>query len=199
MTPDDPVEEELAPYKIEGARSSRSKCKTCRRPIDKGLLRLGILIEGPFGTGYMWHHLQCAAKRRPEDVEDAYKEQCWEEGVEVPPIEELRKLADKAEKKRSEKKEAPYVERAPTGRSKCVQCSEPVEQGAWRVVILRSVEFYNQVRSGPIKVHPTCVAAAIAQPDSATEAEGFASAVRQNSRLPDEEVDDALGQIGELE
>lgn len=199
MTPDDPVEEELAPYKIEGARSSRSKCKTCRRSIDKGLLRLGILIEGPFGTGYLWHHLTCAAKRRPEDVEDAYKEQCWEDGVEVPPIEELRKLAEAAEKKKADKKEAPYVERAPTGRSKCAFCGELIGQGEWRVVVLRSVEFYNQVRSGPIKVHPRCVAAALAEPDSATEPEGFAAAVRQNSRLPDAEIDDALAQIGDVE
>lgn len=197
--PDEPVEEELAPYRIEGARSSRSKCKTCKRAIDKGLLRLGVLIEGPFGTGYLWHHLTCAAKRRPDDVEEAYRAECWDEGVKVPPIEDLRQLKDKAEKKRAEKKEAPYVERAPTGRSKCVQCSEPVGQGEWRVVVLRSVEFYNQVRSGPIKVHPGCVADALRQPDSATEAEGFAEAVHRNSRLPDTEVDDALAQIGALE
>lgn len=199
MTPDDPVEEELAPHKIEGARSSRSKCKTCRRTIDKGLLRLGVLIEGPFGTGYLWHHLTCAAKRRPEDVEAAYEERAWEEGLEVPPIEELRKLAEKAEQKKAEKKEAPYVERAPTGRSKCAQCGEAVEKDGWRVVVLRSVEFYNQVRSGPIKVHPGCVAEALAQPDSATETDGFAAAVRQNSRLPDGEVDEALAEIGDLD
>ena len=35
-----PEEESLPPYVIEGARSSRSKCKTCRRKIDKDVLRL---------------------------------------------------------------------------------------------------------------------------------------------------------------
>ena len=38
---DEPIEEQLPPYVIEGARSSRSKCKTCRRSIDKGALRIG--------------------------------------------------------------------------------------------------------------------------------------------------------------
>ena len=52
-------EEELAPYLIEAARSSRSKCRTCKRKIDKDLLRIGILLEGPYGTGYLWHHLTC--------------------------------------------------------------------------------------------------------------------------------------------
>ena len=37
-------EPELAPYVLESARSSRSKCRTCRRKIEKGKLRLGILL-----------------------------------------------------------------------------------------------------------------------------------------------------------
>ena len=119
MSPDTPAEEqELAPHKIEAARSSRSRCRTCRRKIDKGLLRLGVLLEGPYGTGYLWHHLTCAAKRSPEDVEEAYAERAWEEGLEVPPLEELRGIREKAEEKRATKKQAPYVERAPTGRSR---------------------------------------------------------------------------------
>jgi hypothetical protein len=38
-----PEEQQLPPYIIEGARSGRSRCKTCRRNISKGGLRLGIL------------------------------------------------------------------------------------------------------------------------------------------------------------
>ena len=199
MSPEnDAAEEQLAPYKIEPARSSRSKCKTCRRAIDKGTLRLGILIEGPFGQGYLWHHLKCAARRQIDAVKEAYAEECWEQGVEVPPLPELEKLAEAAEKERAEKKVAPWVERAPSGRSKCAHCSELVEQGAWRVIVLRSVEFYNQVRSGPIKVHPHCVAAALDAADSATEKDGFAEAVRANSGLSESDVDEALAEIGPL-
>ncbi len=64
-------EPELPTHVIEPARSSRSKCKACRRAIDKGVLRIGILISGPFGDGYLGHHLACAARRRLEDVEEA--------------------------------------------------------------------------------------------------------------------------------
>ena len=75
----EPAEPELPPFVIEGARSSRSKCKACRRKIDKGALRIGILIEGPYGTGYMWHHIKCAARRHLHRVEEAYELEAWKE------------------------------------------------------------------------------------------------------------------------
>src|SRR5690606_821258 len=74
-----PEAEDLPSFKIEQARSGRSKCKGCRRPIQKDKVRIGIRIEGPFGPGYLWHHLSCAMRRRPEDVERAYAERAWEE------------------------------------------------------------------------------------------------------------------------
>jgi hypothetical protein len=193
-----PVEEPLPPYKIEYARSNRSKCKVCKKAIDKGAVRIGIKIEGPFGEGFLWNHLTCAAKRDFEQVEEAYAGDYTVEGVDRPPLEELRALAEKAEEKRKEKISAPYVERAPSGRSKCHFCGEFIEHNAFRVVVLRSVEFYGQMRSGPIKVHPVCVAATLAQTDSATETDGFADAVRRNSPLPKTDVEAALLEIGEL-
>lgn len=201
--PDDaptPEAEDLPPFKIERARSGRSKCKGCRRPIQKDKVRIGILIEGPFGPGYLWHHLTCAMRRRPEDVEQAYAGKCWDEGLEVPSLESLRAEAEKLEAKKTEKKEAPYVEIAPTGRSKCKHCGEAIEKGAYRVAVLRNVEFYGQVRSGPINVHPKCVAAELKAEDCATEVEGFEDAVRENSKgLEDAQVDEALRQIGSLQ
>jgi len=189
---------DLSPYKLEPARSSRSKCKTCRRAIDKDVVRIGILIEGPFGTGYLWHHLTCAAKRNFDAVEAAYAEHPKDAGFDLPPLEELKKLREEAEKKRAEKQEAPYVERAATGRSKCAHCGEPIDEGEFRVCVLRSVEFYGQVRNGPIKVHAQCVKDALAAENSATEAVGFADAVRANSRIPKKDVDAALEEIGQL-
>ena len=106
----EPTAEQLPPYVIEGARSGRSRCKTCRRNIAKGGLRIGVLIEGPFGEGYLWHHLDCAAKRQWESLEEAYNGEFWVEGVKVPPLEEKRKLCEQAEKKKAEKKETPHVE-----------------------------------------------------------------------------------------
>ena len=197
--PEPEEETTLEPYVIEGARSSRSKCKTCRRAIEKGTLRLGILIEGPFGQGYLWHHLKCAARRRIEDVEEAYRREAWTEGLEVPPIEEHRKVAEKSAEEKKNKREVPYVERAPSGRSKCKHCGEGIDKDELRVAVLRSVEFYNQVRSGPILVHVRCVADALRAPDSATEVEGFEEALRANSKdMSAGDVNEALEGIGSL-
>ena len=202
--PDVPEEQELPPYIIEGARSSRSRCKTCRRGIDKDTLRLGILIEGPYGTGYMWHHLRCAASRRFEQVAEAYEQEAWNNAKvppeNVPPLEKLEKLHEQADQQRKERKQLPYAERAPSGRARCKQCNEIIEKGSMRVVLGRTVEFGNQVRTAPINVHPRCVAEALQQEDCAIEAEGFAGGLHSNSRdLSAEDLQDLLSAIGDLE
>jgi hypothetical protein len=201
MTDETPeqVGPELAPLMIEEARSSRSRCRTCRRKIDKGKLRIGILLEGPYGTGYLWHHLTCAAKKRLEDVENAYATKAHEQGLELPPLDELRKLKEKAEEAKATKREAPYAERAPSGRSKCKHCGEAIEQGAFRVALLREVRFGNQVRGGPITVHPRCVAAELRAEDCMTEVDGFEDALRANTPdLSEADAAELLAQIGEL-
>jgi len=192
-------EPELAPYLLESARSSRSKCRTCRRKIDKDTLRLGILLEGPFGTGYLWHHLTCAARRRLEDVEAAYEQQAFADGLQVPPLAELQALKEKAEQARAERKELPYVERAPSGRSKCKNCGKAIDQDALRVVLAREVSFGNQVRATPINVHPECVHAELESEDCMTEVDDFEAQLRQNSTLESSVVDEAVAAIGVLE
>ena len=198
-----PAEPAMPPYVIEGARSSRAKCKTCRKKIDKGVLRIGVLIEGPYGIGYLWHHLTCAAKRRLEDVEEAYAIEAWKNAKEppeqVPTIEELRKLNEEAEEKRQTRKRMPYAEVDPSGRAKCKHCGETMEKGSLRVVLGREIEFGSQYRTMPIQVHPGCVAREMEKPDCATESDGFEAAVRSNSQgLTDEQLDAVVREVGEL-
>ncbi len=200
----EPPEQELPPYVIEGARSSRSRCKTCRRAIDKDTLRMGILIEGPYGTGYMWHHLKCAAKRRFEQVAEAYEQEAWNNAKtppeNVPPLDKLQKLHDDADQQRKERKQIPYVEPAPSGRARCKHCNELIEKGSMRVVLGRAVEFGNQVRTAPINIHPRCVAKALQEEDCSTEAEGFADNLHNNSRdVSTERMEAVLTEVGDLE
>ncbi len=196
---DTPEEEQLAPFMIEPARSNRSKCKTCRRKIDKDSLRIGIMIEGPFGAGYLWHHLKCAAKRQFPAVEEAYGQKCWAEGIEVPPLAELKRLEEDAAKKKAEKIDPPFAQIAPSGRAKCKHCDELIEKDTPRVVIGRSVEFGQQVRTTPINVHPACVADALQAEDCATEPDGFAEALRTNSKGVDGVViDSVIAEVGSL-
>ncbi len=177
----DEVPELLDPYRIENARSSRAKCKTCRRPIKKDTLRLGIMIEGPFGQGFLWHHLKCAAKRQGEAVEAAYAGNYFVEGIKPPTLESLRKLREAADEKKAKKKAPPYAEVAPTGRSKCRQCGELIEQGSLRVIIAKSVEFYGQKRTGAINVHGACLDTALSAEDCETKREGLAALLQAAS------------------
>ena len=192
-------EPELAPYMLEAARSSRSKCRTCKRKIEKDKLRLGILLEGPFGAGYLWHHLTCAARRRIEDVEAAYAQKAFADGLAVPPLSELQALKEKAEQARANRKEPPYVERAPSGRSTCKHCDEPIAKDALRVVLALEISFGSQVRASPINVHPRCVPAELRSEDCLTELDGFEEQIRRNSELEAVGVDEALAAIGDLE
>ena len=152
--PKEEIEEQLAPYVIEGARSSRSKCKTCRKKIDMGALRIGILIEGPYGTGYMWHHLKCAARRQFDRVEEAYELEAWKAAKsppeKVPDLDELRKMREQAEDRKLAKKTIPYAELAPSSRAKCKHCDEPVIKGRRVVTFLALLEM---TRLNLITVH----------------------------------------------
>jgi hypothetical protein len=198
-----PAEKEMAPYMIEGARSSRSKCKSCRKKIDKGVLRLGVLIEGPYGIGYLWHHLTCAAKRRLDDVEAAYEREAWNDAKEppedVPSIEELRKLNEEAEEKRQQRKKIPFAEVDPSGRAKCKHCGEVMEKGSLRVVLGREVEFGSQYRTMPIHVHVHCVAGEIEKVDCNTRSDTFESSIREHSQgLTAEQIETVLKDVGDL-
>lgn len=199
-------EEELPPFVIELARSSRSKCKSCRRAIDKGKPRFGLMIEGPFGAGYLWHHLTCAARQMLAQVEEAYELRAFEAGKdpvpesELPPIEELRKLEEKAKQKKEDKKPLPYADLAPTGRGKCKRCEEPFEKGTPRVFVGRAVEFGRQMRTAIVNVHPRCVAQELASNECTTESKGFADQLREHSGdLDAATLETILAEIGSLD
>jgi hypothetical protein len=203
MSDETQVAEQLPPFVIEGARSSRSRCKICRRAINKDVLRLGVLIEGPYGTGYLWHHLTCAARRKFDNVEQAYELEAWKQAKsppdKFPSLDELRKMREQAEDRKRVKKTIPYAELAPSGRAKCKHCDEPMGKGDVRVVLGRGVYFGSQVRTAPINVHPKCVSSELQSDDCATEVEGFEAALRANTTdLSVEKLDALLEQIGEL-
>lgn len=199
----DAAEPELPPYIIEGARSSRSRCKTCRRKIDKGVLRLGIRIEGPFGTGHLWHHLRCAARRQFDRLEEAYETEAWlaakEPPAKVPPLEELRALKDEAQQRHKERRTIPYAEVSPSGRARCKHCGEPLAKGAVRIVLGQLVTFGSQSRVGPYNVHPACVREALESGEMATEPDELLQALRTNSSIPADLLDEALRGIGPLD
>ena len=137
-------------------------------------------------------------------LEEAYAAKAWNVAKvvpeKVPPLEELKASAEKSEQRKKEKRELPYAEVDPSGRAKCKHCDEKIEEGAFRVVLLREVRFGNQIRGGPINVHPKCVAAELRAEDCMTEVEGFEGALRANTTdLDADQLNSLVAEIGELD
>ena len=139
---------------IEESKSSRATCRTCRQKIDKGVLRFGEETPNQFNEGevsHFWHHLTCAAKKKPLLVKDAL---AAFPGT-VPDRAALDELLAGAKPVAGERP-YPFAERAATGRSKCMQCDEAIEKGALRVAVEREVDTGTFVRKGPGYLHSTC-------------------------------------------
>src|SRR5215470_3320050 len=114
---------------IEEAKSGRASCRTCRKAIAKGELRLGVEVQTQFSDtpSMQWHHLLCSAGKLPAELKAAMDEYPGD----IPNRDELDKAMEGAIKKGNAKPGGfPYVDRAPTGRAKCMQCDETIEKNS---------------------------------------------------------------------
>ena len=117
---------------IEVAKTGRARCRTCRQAIDKGALRFGEEQPSAFSDDMQmaWHHLACAARKKPAPVREALSQFQGE----VPGRDEIEKLLAEADETAVA---FPHAERAPTGRSSCLQCREPIAGCAWSCSVRR--------------------------------------------------------------
>lgn len=178
---------------IEEAKSGRASCRTCKKTIARGELRLGIEAANTFGDtpSMHWHHLVCAAAKLPVELGDALKEF---PGA-VPNREELDKtIADAIAKGSAKPGGMPYVDRAPTGRARCMQCREPIEKDSLRVAVERELEVGMAQQTGAGYLHPACVPAYLE--GKGADKDELVIGLRNNSRIPDAELDGVIGQIG---
>lgn len=146
---------------IEESKSSRATCRSCKKKIDKGVLRFGEETVNTFssdgGTSYFWHHLECAAGKVPAKVKAAMASFTGT----IPDKEKIDAILaapPKAGSKGGPKAAFPYAERASTGRSKCMQCDEAIEKGTMRVAVEREVDTGSFTTTGPGYLHPACAA-----------------------------------------
>ena len=139
------------PQVIEVAKTGRARCRTCRQTIDKGALRFGEEQPSPFSDDMQmaWHHLACAARKKPAQVREALSQFPGQ----VDGRDEIEKLLADADETVVA---FPHVERAPTGRSSCLQCREPIEKAALRVAVQREVDVAGMARMGAGYLHPGC-------------------------------------------
>lgn len=139
---------------IEVAKTGRAGCRTCKKPIARGDLRLGEEVPNAFAAGevtHQWHHLPCAAKKKPLVLELALQTTTLE-------ISDRATLeADiEANKKNQKPASYPFAERARTSRSTCLQCSEAIEKGTLRVAVEREVDTGAFVTTGAGYLHAAC-------------------------------------------
>jgi hypothetical protein len=132
---------------IESAKSGRASCRTCKEKIAKGELRFGQ-VDYSFGDdgSYRWHHLSCAARKLPTDLNESLK---VFEG-EVPDREALETAMVDGRKGNA----FPRGELAPSGRAACRVCTVKIAKGEVRVAFEREVEGVAGKRPGYL--HPAC-------------------------------------------
>lgn len=174
---------------IEAAKSGRATCRACKEKIEKGALRFGEEVPNQFGDepSYQWHHLPCAAKKKPVQLQQALAAFDGD----VPDREELERAIE-ANKGKAKATTLPYAEKAPTGRSKCMACDEPIAKGTLRIAVEREVDTGSFVTRGAGYLHPACAAGS----EHAEEPE-FAARVRQNSvSLSAAELDEVEAALG---
>ena len=178
---------------IEEAKSGRASCRTCKKTIDKGALRLGIEAANAFGDtpSMQWHHLPCAAGKLPAELKEALAAYAGE----VANRAELEQAMAEAYQKGNAKPGGfPYTDRAPTGRAKCMECSEPIAKDTFRIAVEREIEVGATVQRGAGYMHPKCVVAHLEKGDG--DKDELIIALTNNSRLPEADLATVIGAIG---
>ncbi|CAK9797855.1 Poly [ADP-ribose] polymerase [Anthophora quadrimaculata] len=136
------------PYTVEYAKSSRASCQSCKKSIEKDLLRLATVVQSPVHDGVIpkWYHPECFfIKQRPKSTADIsnFDNIRWEDQKDIEKrIEEAANLplpASGRGKKRggTAKNVGPLrdflVQYAKSNKSTCRACEERIIQGEIRV------------------------------------------------------------------
>lgn len=177
---------------IEEAKSGRASCRTCKKSIAKGELRLGVETMTQFSDtpSMQWHHLLCAAGKLPAELKEALASYPGD----VPNRAELDKAMEDAINKGGAKPGGfPYIDRAPTGRAKCMQCGEPIEKGTFRVAVEREVDTGSFATRGAGYLHPRCAAENLENVGGSLEE--LVEGLRKNSRIPESDLAAVVGEV----
>lgn len=179
-------------HHIEEAKSGRASCRTCKKAIAKGELRLGVEAANAFGDtpSMQWHHLLCAAGKLPAELKEAMGTY---EGELANKAELDAAMAEAYAKGNAKPGGFPYTDRAPTGRAKCMECGEPIAKDTFRVAVEREIEVGAATQRGAGYLHPACVGANLENVGGSVEE--MVTGLRANSRIPAAELDGVIAQV----
>ncbi|OGQ78401.1 MAG: hypothetical protein A2289_25070 [Deltaproteobacteria bacterium RIFOXYA12_FULL_58_15] len=136
---------------VESAKSGRAKCRKCKASIAKGDLRFGNEVETAFGESVYWYHLNCAAAATPVELARALETT----SEDIPNRADLDKQI-LAGRKGAKPTVFPYAERAASGRSTCLACSDKIAKGDLRVAIESEIDTGAFTKKGPKYLHAGC-------------------------------------------
>ncbi len=183
---------------IQPAKSGRASCKTCRKKIDKGVLRFGEAFVNTFSdsgrVSHRWHHMECAAKKHGKLLGPTLEK--YEGDVPVANEEELKKLIAESATKAAKKPGAfPYADHAPTSRARCIICDDKIQKGDPRIAIEREIDTGAFVRKGAGYLHPHCVEEWI--DEEGKDIDAFKESLKANtSILEGAELEAVLSELG---
>lgn len=177
---------------IEEAKSGRASCRTCKKPISKGELRLGVEVVTQFSASpsRAWHHLLCAAAKLPAELGAAMADYG---GAIANKADIDAAIAAALQKGNAKPGGFPYADRAPTGRAKCMQCEQPIAKDAFRVAIEREIDTGSTVTRGAGYLHPACVAGNLERTNGSLD--DLVSGVRTNSRLTAQDLEAVIAEV----
>ena len=114
---------------IEEAKSGRASCRTCKKAIAKGELRFGEEAPNAFGDtpSMRWHHLACAAEQAARRAQGRARRRTRARCRTAPSS--SKAMADAISKGHAKPGGMPYVDKAPTGRARCMQCERGDREG----------------------------------------------------------------------
>ena len=177
---------------IEEAKSGRASCRTCKKAIAKGELRLGVEVTTQFSDtpSMQWHHLACAAGKLAGELQEAMKAFDGD----IPDREEIdKKIAESIKKGNAKPAGFPYVDRAPTGRAKCMQCEEAIAKDSFRVAVEREIDTGAMVTRGAGYMHPKCVVENLENVGGSLE--DLIEGVKKNSRIAADDLETVVAEI----
>ncbi|RZF40692.1 hypothetical protein LSTR_LSTR007983 [Laodelphax striatellus] len=168
------------PYKAEYAKSGRASCRGCKSTIEKGTLRMAVMVKSPMFDGKMayWYHYMCFfAKQKPKSIGDIahYADLRWEDQQKIekkiaeissgPAVDEKpakgkgKKAATKRGKQTAATNELKdfLVEYAKSSRATCKGCDEKIVKEEVRIS-KKEYESNEAKRFGGIPQwhHPEC-------------------------------------------
>ncbi|CAB4059548.1 PARP1 [Lepeophtheirus salmonis] len=136
------------PYLGEYAKSGRASCKKCKITIEKGVLRLAIMVQSPMFDGKVphWHHAKCFfTKARPHTVGEIghFDDLRWEDqeklsfefwiGFKDALAGKIPGTKGKGQSKNGTIGKDFRIEYSKSGGAKCNVCEEKIKKGLVRV------------------------------------------------------------------